>query len=72
VALQTGIGSETLIVDPVPGYGAMEAGEHVFYERKGAGPERLAGSARFAMVWKKTEAGWQLSRILSYAHKANQ
>jgi hypothetical protein len=60
----------TLIIDPVPGYGAMEAGEHVFYERKGAGPEKLAGSARFAMVWKKTENGWRLSRILSFAHKA--
>jgi hypothetical protein len=60
----------SLIVDPIPGYGAMEAGEHVFYERKGTGPERLAGSARFAMVWQKTEAGWRLSRILSFAHTA--
>jgi hypothetical protein len=62
--------ASTLIIDPIPGHGAMEAGEHVFYERKGAGPERLAGSARFAMVWKKSEAGWRLSRILSFAHKA--
>src|SRR5215218_7695713 len=28
----------SLTVDPVPGFGAMEAGEHLFYERKGDGP----------------------------------
>jgi hypothetical protein len=60
----------TMIVDPVPGYGAMEAGEHVFYERRGNGPERLAGRAKFAMVWKKTADGWRLSRVLSFAHEA--
>src|SRR5207237_6418756 len=26
----------TLRVDPIPGWGAMEVGEHLFYERKGA------------------------------------
>jgi hypothetical protein len=59
-----------LIVDPVPGYGAMEAGEHMFYERKGDGPERLAGRAQFAMVWKWEDGGWKLSRALSYYHRA--
>lgn len=60
----------SLTVDPVPGFGAMEAGDHLFYERKGAGPERLAGSARFAMVWKWEEGRWKLSRALSYSHAA--
>jgi len=58
----------TLSVDPVPGFGAMESGEHVFYERKGDGPEKLVGRARFSMVWKLDGADWKLSRILSYAH----
>ena len=58
----------SLIVDPVPGYGAMEAGDHLFYERKGDGPERLAGRARFATVWVWSEGNWKLSRVLSYAH----
>ena len=48
----------------------MEAGDHQFFERKGKGPERLAGRARFTMVWVWSEAGWKLSRIMSYAHKA--
>jgi uncharacterized protein DUF4440 len=60
----------SLIVDPVPGYGAMEAGDHLFYERKGDGPERLAGRASFSMVWKWDEGRWQLSRVLSFAHRA--
>lgn len=61
---------ETLHVDPVPGFGAIEEGEHVFYERKGDGPEKLVGRARFVHLWKKGPDGWRLSRILSYAHRA--
>lgn len=62
----------SLQVDPVPGYGAMEAGEHWFYERHGVeGAERLAGKAKFAMVWKLGPDGkWRLSRVLSFAHAA--
>jgi hypothetical protein len=61
----------SLHVDPVPGYGAMEAGEHVFHEREGVtGAEKLAGRARFAMVWALgTDGRWRLSRVLSYGHK---
>lgn len=64
--------TSSLIVDPVPGYGAMEAGDHLFYERKGEGPEKLAGSARFTMVWVWSDEGWKLSRVLSYGHKPAQ
>ena len=62
----------TLRVDPVPGWGAMEVGEHVFYERKGAqGQEKLVGRAAFAMVWVLGPDGkWRLSRVLSFAHAA--
>jgi hypothetical protein len=60
----------SLHVDPVPGHGAMQAGEHLFYERKGVdGVEKLAGRARFAQVWALGADGrWRLSRVLSYAH----
>ena len=60
----------SLTVEPVPGHGAMEAGDHLFYERRGDGPEKLAGKARFAMVWKWQDGQWKLSRVLSYAHGA--
>ena len=62
--------AESLVVDPVPGFGAIEAGEHLFYERRGDGPERLAGRARFAQIWALTPEGWRLSRVLSYSHAA--
>ena len=60
----------SLNVHPVPGYGAIEDGIHVFYERRGDGPERLVGRARFTHVWALTPDGWRLARVLSYAHEA--
>jgi hypothetical protein len=60
---------ETLRVDPVPGYGAIEDGEHLFYERKGNGPEHLAGRAHFTQLWALGRDGaWRLARIFSFAH----
>jgi len=60
---------DSLHVDPVPGHGAIETGEHLFYERQGDGPERLAGRARFANLWVLGSDGqWRLSRVFSYAH----
>lgn len=62
----------TLSVDPIPGWGAMEVGDHLFYERHGVtGGERLTGKAKFAMVWVLGNDGkWRVSRVLSYAHEA--
>jgi hypothetical protein len=60
---------ESLAVDPVPGFGAMEVGEHLFYERKGDGPEKLVGRAGFAMVWRLDGNIWKLHRVLSFGHK---
>ncbi len=60
----------SLTVHPVPGYGAIEDGEHLFYERQGDGPERLAGRARFTQLWRLTADGWRLARVFSYAHQA--
>jgi hypothetical protein len=48
----------------------MEAGTHRFYERRGDGPESLAGVAKFAHVWQQVNGEWKLSRVMSYAHGA--
>jgi hypothetical protein len=61
---------ETLHVDPVPGYGAIEVGEHRFFERKGDGEERLAGIALFTMLWRFDAGQWRLARVMSYGHRA--
>lgn len=62
--------ASTLHIDPVPGWGAIETGEHLFYERQGTdGAETLVGRARFAHLWVLGQDGkWRLSRVLSYAH----
>ena len=61
---------ETLRVDPVPGYGAIEDGVHLFYERKGDGPEHLAARAHFTQLWALGPDGaWRLARIFSFAHE---
>jgi hypothetical protein len=61
----------SLQVDPVPGYGAIEVGEHLFYEKEGVdGTEKLAGRARFAQLWVLGKDGqWRLSRVFSYGHR---
>ena len=61
---------ESFHVDPVPGWGAIEAGEHLFYEREGVdGAEKLVGRARFAQLWVLGADGqWRLSRVFSFAH----
>jgi hypothetical protein len=55
----------------IPGFGAVEEGGHVFYERKGDGPERLAGKARFSILWKLEPDGqWRMARTFSIDHAA--
>jgi len=60
----------TMKVWPVPGFGAIEDGEHVFHERKGDGPEKKVGRARFTQAWKWSPEGWRLARVFSYDHSA--
>jgi len=55
----------------IPGFGAVEEGSHVFYERKGDGPETLVGRARFSILWKLEPDGqWRMARTFSIDHAA--
>ena len=60
--------AETIAVFPIEHYGAVETGEHVFYERQGDGEERRVGRARFAQMWKREGSSWKLARVFSYDH----
>lgn len=56
----------TLKVYPVSGYGAIEEGEHRFCQLAGG---QCEGAAKFLMIWQQRDAGWVLTRIVSYAHR---
>lgn len=62
--------ASSLKVTAIPGYGAIEEGDHNFYERKGDGPEKKVGTAHFVQLWVLGKGGWKLSRVFSYAHGA--
>jgi len=56
----------SLEVYPLPGYGAIEVGEHRFCHEENGKPD--CGVMKFSMVWRQTGETWKLSRVLSYAH----
>lgn len=59
-----------LRVWPIGTWGAFEQGKHVFYERKGNGPEKKVGRAVFTHIWRFESGRWRLARVLSYDHAA--
>lgn len=61
--------AESLKVYPVNKFGAIEIGEHKFYQLLPGKPEKLVEVALFTQVWKKEESGWKLARVLSYDHR---
>lgn len=61
---------DTLEVYPLAGYGAVEIGSHRFCDARRfevCDPQR-SGDADFIMLWQETDAGWRLSRVISYDH----
>lgn len=59
-------------VYPLNNYGAVQVGEHRFYQLLPGKPEKLVEIARFTQVWKKEESGWKLARVLSYDHRLTE
>ncbi|MCC6411096.1 MAG: nuclear transport factor 2 family protein [Saprospiraceae bacterium] len=49
-------------------YGAILSGEHVFYISENGGKPVLDGQALFTHLWRITDQGWKMSRVLSYNH----
>lgn len=56
----------------IPGVGAVEEGSHLFYERRGDGPETLVGRARFSILWKLDGGEYRMARTFSIDHSAVQ
>jgi hypothetical protein len=56
----------TLAVFPIKGFGAIAQGTHRFC---GLAEKDCAGEADFVMVWRERDGQWQVTRVLSYAHR---
>ena len=50
-------------VSPLPGYGAVEVGMHMFYNKqeKDAKPR----PSRFIIIWKNDNGNWKITRVIS-------
>lgn len=50
-------------------YGAIQTGEHRFFEKNKDQPEKAGSIAKFTHLWILDNKQWKLKRILSYDHK---
>lgn len=58
----------TLAVYPIAGGGAVQMADHLFYEKAEDGEEHLTTAAKMIVLWRHTEGGWKVSRVISYDH----
>jgi ketosteroid isomerase-like protein len=64
--------ASSLKVYPLNNYGAVETGEHRFYQLLPGKPEKLVEISLFTQVWKKEADGWKLARVVSYDHRLTE
>jgi ketosteroid isomerase-like protein len=69
IRLRRELVEDSLVVNAVPGYGAVEAGTQLFFSRQADGSEHLDATAQFTNVWSKETGSWKLVRIVSYDHR---
>lgn len=50
-------------------YGAIQTGEHRFFEKNNDQPEKAGSIAKFIHLWVNEEGQWQLKRVLSFDHQ---
>jgi ketosteroid isomerase-like protein len=68
--LRRAVVADSIHVSPVPGFGAVMAGRHIFYAKQGSAPEVAATEARFTAVWRYRQDRWEMTRVVSYDHQA--
>jgi len=56
----------SLEVYPIKDYGAIQKGKHTFCHMENG--KNDCGTFEFVHVWKRTDAGWMITRVLSYGH----
>ena len=60
---------ESLKVYPLDNFGAIQVGEHYYYQSRNGQPEKLVEVAKFTHIWKRSDDSWKISRVLSYDHQ---
>jgi Domain of unknown function (DUF4440) len=60
--------SGSLKVFLIKDFGAISEGEHRFCQ---FGKNHCEGIAKFTIIWRKHDDKWEISRVLSYGHRAN-
>lgn len=68
IKLRRELEADSVIVNAVPGFGAIQSGVHKFYAIDANGQEHLDAIARFTNVWSKQSGSWKLIRAISYDH----
>ena len=68
--LRRAVVPDSVQVSPVPGFGAVMTGIHLFYAQQGTAPEIAATRARFTTVWHQLPGGWEMTRVVSYDHQS--
>ncbi|MES2017034.1 MAG: nuclear transport factor 2 family protein [Pseudomonadota bacterium] len=58
----------TLKVFPIKGFGAIAQGTHRFCQFASG---KCEGQADFTTVWRFRDGRWEMTRVLSYGHRAN-
>ncbi len=56
----------SLEVYPIPGYGAMEIGAHIFCHLENGKED--CGTFKFVHIWQKKDGEWKITRVVSYGH----
>jgi Domain of unknown function (DUF4440) len=64
--LKRTLAKEGFEVYPIPGYGAMEFGVHIFTHTENGKP--VVGTFKFLHVWKNDNGHWTITRVISYGH----
>lgn len=66
--VRRGLITEGMEVYPIKDYGAVQIASHSFYITEKGKQEVKSGTFKFVHVWKKTNEGWKISRVVSYDH----
>ena len=50
-------------VSPIPNYGAIELGSHMFHNNQEKG--QIPHPSKFVIIWRNNNGNWQITRVIS-------